>query len=745
MTWRPLSSLFVAVLCAFISSCAMLPYQGVVLDTQSHAPIGDVFVFRSWSKHSIGGSSGVGLTKARTDENGEFTARGKLFLSIPIFYWVQENPISFYKPGYKTVITREKLPKIFMEKIPTFIDLRRKEVNEARTYHWLMGEKGVEIWQEEDFIDKAGSLIRHGRDMEAQGLNGSPMNRQRARSMFKQRWMREINRAWIKQNIQMLRMKKDCRPADSSEIVSSLIEDLNSRNEGTRLLAANTLSKLCVDNRRDLEALNRFTQRQIEGWNNKNHTFRIPIVYLGRIGPPVVEPLVSALRLEKFDMRQKAVRALAETGSPMALHALIEQLDAQNKYRYRRIKGPIGYSTRLFDIGRSPHGSGEVIVPAEGKGSEINEEMLMKIFLMRIKAYEAKNDLDIKNELDAQLSALARNWTIDKNTLIEMAETRKNVVRALKYFDAPEAIKTLCEALADHDWAIRREAAISLGYFKDPKITAALIEALRDDQQRVRSSARDSLIMIGKPAADALVPILDRLYDLWKNSHSPADKEFLSEALRALIDIQSFEALNIFTKFSTYADRDIVELAESGLKRGKTWSIASDSLSRSPDISELLINIKNPSKWVREKTVKELGRIGGQQATEAVIGAWGDDSYIVRTAADWAVINMGTDALTPLLSLLTHADSYHRWRVAYVLAQMDIDDVEQHLIRILKDDAAEVKWMAATALGIVGGLEETLEPLREMLQDRDIGIKKQAQASMKQIIKRELEIDNYKW
>ncbi|NLA39324.1 MAG: HEAT repeat domain-containing protein [Methanomicrobiales archaeon] len=71
-------------------------------------------------------------------------------------------------------------------------------------------------------------------------------------------------------------------------------------------------------------------------------------------------------------------------------------------------------------------------------------------------------------------------------------------------------IDDLIKALGSDDPGIRRNAALELGIAGEWRATRPLIAALADPVQGVREAAASALVMVGTPAVEPLIDLLDR-------------------------------------------------------------------------------------------------------------------------------------------------------------------------------------------------------------------------------------------
>jgi hypothetical protein len=112
-------------------------WSSVIIDKATKRPIEGAVVVRSWDKYYVtvagGDSTLYTFNETISDKKGKFSLLPKtLPMGIPDFYGIMENRPIVYKPGYKFLVLGKKLSRIELEKVPTFLDLREKEIENAR-------------------------------------------------------------------------------------------------------------------------------------------------------------------------------------------------------------------------------------------------------------------------------------------------------------------------------------------------------------------------------------------------------------------------------------------------------------------------------------------------------------------------------------------------------------------------------------------------------------------------------------
>jgi HEAT repeat protein len=100
----------------------------------------------------------------------------------------------------------------------------------------------------------------------------------------------------------------------------------------------------------------------------------------------------------------------------------------------------------------------------------------------------------------------------------------------------------------------------------------------------------------------------------------------------------------------------------------------------------------------------------------ALLEALADSRAAIRMQAREALIERGDEVVAPLTELLEHKTFHVRWEAAKALEQMRPPAAVTGLIRALRDEEQDVRWVAADALIAIG--RPALKPLLEALIER---------------------------
>jgi len=256
------------------------------------------------------------------------------------------------------------------------------------------------------------------------------------------------------------------------------------------------------------------------------------------------------------------------------------------------------------------------------------------------------------------------------------AEERRFNIDLLR---AEENIDGLIAALESEDGLTRQRAALALGDFGDAKAVAPLIRALGDPLTAVREAAADSLAMLGPPAVEPLVELIER----------PGASE-------------------------RYEEPGAAESAKTVTGPGDlSWEIATRRDLR------------------RVYAAAILGEIGDPSAVEPLARALRDENNDVRCQASGALAKFGRGAVEPLTTVLADPDPDVRVVAAGVLGDIGDASVVEPLIGTLRDANDDVRGAAGGALIRAGNA--AVDPLIGATKDSDRNVRLYAAGALKYI------------
>jgi HEAT repeat protein len=114
----------------------------------------------------------------------------------------------------------------------------------------------------------------------------------------------------------------------------------------------------------------------------------------------------------------------------------------------------------------------------------------------------------------------------------------------------------------------------------------------------------------------------------------------------------------------------------------------------------------SPDPHIRQYAAHLLGGAGEERAVPNLLQALYDPEKGVRNLAMQALVDLGTPAVDPLLSLLSDHHWVIRYRAAEALGLIGDPRAIRPLVHLLSDEKDHVRYMAAKGLGRIGGPEE---------------------------------------
>jgi HEAT repeat protein len=117
----------------------------------------------------------------------------------------------------------------------------------------------------------------------------------------------------------------------------------------------------------------------------------------------------------------------------------------------------------------------------------------------------------------------------------------------------------------------------------------------------------------------------------------------------------------------------------------------------------------------KNETAAQAGTVrnspGKYNQIKTLIAELGSEDGIARVRARQSLVNIGHDAVRPLVKALTSKREWCRWEAAKTLAQIGDPAATQALIESLRDKMFDVRWLAAEGLIHIG--EKAVRPLLE--------------------------------
>ena len=252
--------------------------------------------------------------------------------------------------------------------------------------------------------------------------------------------------------------------------------------------------------------------------------------------------------------------------------------------------------------------------------------------------------------------------------------------------DAEELVPDLVQLLTVSNETVRSHAGKALA---DLGVVAvpSLILALKQPEPAVRVAAADTLGNIGPAAKEAIPDLATMLGD--------EDHEVSRHAASALGHIGP-AAVPELIEVARWRSRYTTDMASTAFASLK----ADDATVRG--LVQLMGNVKEDPA-VRAFAAKALGYMPekAQQVQPEIIRAMGDENNDVRTAARWALGQIGPKAIPALREALKHSNPRIRSGAAFALGSMGpaAEEAVPDLVRVMKDDDRTVRIDAILAIG----------------------------------------------
>jgi HEAT repeat protein len=137
----------------------------------------------------------------------------------------------------------------------------------------------------------------------------------------------------------------------------------------------------------------------------------------------------------------------------------------------------------------------------------------------------------------------------------------------------------------------------------------------------------------------------------------------------------------------------------------------------------------DPDPVARSRAANELGRIGGDDAIDALLHALRDPVKEVRASAGAALTSIGIPALGALTGVLADGNWVVRYRAAEALGGIRDGRSVTALIHALSDGRDHVRYMAAKGLGKLGE-KRARRPLTSALKDKNPFVRRAAKDAL---------------
>ncbi len=263
------------------------------------------------------------------------------------------------------------------------------------------------------------------------------------------------------------------------------------------------------------------------------------------------------------------------------------------------------------------------------------------------------------------------------------------------------SLQALGRMYGDEFWVLfergRTDLLSGKGAYVD-RVGAGLIEKLADADYLIRKAACDLLIKWSrwwKPDSTAVQPLI-RAYAAVASESFPQEYPKISDPMSEAV-------------YRTPDDR-----------RRARYRVIINLMMETADsrlVPSLIDALANEDFTVSDLATSALGRIGGEQATRAIISVLDDSSSLSHYQAVNALAKIGDSvAVQRLLEALYDESERIRSYSAGALGHVDDPRVLPALVEALDDDSAYVRSSAAYFLGVTGDAR-AFKPLRRAMYD----------------------------
>ncbi len=221
-------------------------------------------------------------------------------------------------------------------------------------------------------------------------------------------------------------------------------------------------------------------------------------------------------------------------------------------------------------------------------------------------------------------AALALGKIGDKNILPQLLNTlsdddpdvRIAVAQAIGKFRVPHTYLNLADLLDDPEINVRQAAAQTLAETDDASVIPYLVEALHDSFWWYGRDEAMQVLLAGirRFGAQAYEPLAQAL-----NTKEPTVRRYAMSLLAPLKDPRALEPLLMAFYDPNY---DVAEMA--------AVSMVAYGQAAIPLFVEALAS---PNKWIREKSIESIAKIGGRKAVDHLVEMLVDSEPSVRIAA----------------------------------------------------------------------------------------------------------------
>lgn len=396
------------------------------------------------------------------------------------------------------------------------------------------------------------------------------------------------------------------------------------------------------------------------------------------------EPLLKALQERDQTVRIKMIEAIGKIADSKAIFELLEQEEESNK----QIAEAAFVALSKIAI----HNQMPTVHSLESLRSENPAKIQQSI--ERLVEWGNQGAPWVTQALDSRNSQI-----------------RAGAIQVLSTIAYDPAVGKIAETLRDGSSEVRNQAAQSMGIFRFQPATVPLILLLADKSEEIRRSSITALVQIGLSTVPHLLTGIED-----KNQIA---RKGICEVLGLIADPSASEKLSQRLLDKTEVRRAAVE----ALKR-----------IGPPCIPYLVATTKGKDVKARSGAVEAAGHIGKEtndiQAIRLLEAVLNDKKEEVREEAAKGLREIGLPSVQSLCRALISHNTDTALKAAQSLR--DLTDVmvqagdlsaTRNLVGALNHKSADVRAVAAEALGQLGDAEAAVMPLLKKLRDKKANVR----------------------
>lgn len=283
------------------------------------------------------------------------------------------------------------------------------------------------------------------------------------------------------------------------------------------------------------------------------------------------------------------------------------------------------------------------------------------------------------------------------------------VARALGKLGEPgfRALLTILHDYADNEY-VGQPVAYRLGKLGDRRAIPALIQAFRSDVDEVSMAGARAIARLGEPGLAALLDMLRSGLEAWEGNLYPI--------CEALICIHAPAIVPLIDLLQMSDDENARMVAVDALGSIGAYTEELEDSLRGEVQEALRSALGDNDEDVRGKAALHLADMHDASGLSILLAMLDGGDGREHQLATYALRNIGTEAVEPLLAILADTSRTLQARVRAVEALGKIGDARAipGLLAALKDDDRRIRMAAENAVGELKA-PEAMEPLREAL------------------------------